>query len=298
MSLLMNMETDIYSLLANEVYRKYPEAVQRISNDKLSVRYADMIPVILFNFTLYLDLQENFEIDLEHINFSDPKIQEDAYRFYERLQESSDNPMGLSSKMYRDMSDRNELHENDNYLAKMQQYKDLLLATENRTGIAVSVFLHTMNPPITDFFLVIYKSESLYQQKALSYGNEYKYVFIEPAEDGTYDGEYSVVLYIEAEFIRLQGFVGLYDIRNEDMKENIILCNPVPIQGSNNLFIVGKFYINDNDSSWITTKTKSQPNPAHQYMHMPQNDTPYLGLGVHRGNYSRDDQDDKGDVFQ
>jgi hypothetical protein len=295
----VGMESDIFHILANEIYRKYPEAVQRISNDKLSVRYADMIPVILFNFTLYLDLQERVEIDVDQINFSDPKIQSDAFRFYERLQDTGDNPMNIGSKMYREMQhDRNDMHDNDN-LTKMQQYKDLLLTTESRTGIAVSVFLHTMNPPIADFFLVIYKSESLYQQKALSYGNEYKYVFIEPGEDGTYDGEYSVVLYIEAEFVRLQGFVGLYDIRGDELKENIILCNPVPIQGSNNLFIVGKFYINDNDSSWITTKTPTPP-PQHHYMHMPHSDVSYLGgLGsVHRGNsYSREDTDDKGDVF-
>ena len=99
----VSMESDIFPLLASEIYRKYPDAVNRSNNEKLSVRYADMIPVILFNFTLYLDLQERFDIDLDQIKFSDPKIRQDAQTFYERLKATEEDPMrSLGSKIYSD----------------------------------------------------------------------------------------------------------------------------------------------------------------------------------------------------
>eukprot|EP01129_Flabellula_baltica_P011579 TRINITY_DN5102_c0_g1_i1.p1 TRINITY_DN5102_c0_g1~~TRINITY_DN5102_c0_g1_i1.p1 ORF type:complete len:694 (-),score=119.37 TRINITY_DN5102_c0_g1_i1:47-2128(-) len=265
----VGLDSDIFAVMANEIYRKYPDAVTSQSNSELrSVRYCDMIPVILFNFTLYLDVPELPSLDLDRFNFSDAEIRDDAYRFYNLLKSSyptsdvHNDSLDISSGLYHQNT---HIKSETEHLMKMQNYKDLLLQTENRTGIAVSVYLHTMIPEMTDFFLVIYKSESLYQQKALSCGSEYKYVFIEPEEDN-YNGEYSVVLYIEADSVRLEGFVGLYDLRGDSIKQNIILCNPIPITDSANLFIVGKFYISDEDSNWISSKTVKTPSSPSPYM--------------------------------
>eukprot|EP01130_Rhizamoeba_saxonica_P009194 TRINITY_DN373_c2_g1_i5.p1 TRINITY_DN373_c2_g1~~TRINITY_DN373_c2_g1_i5.p1 ORF type:complete len:428 (-),score=93.68 TRINITY_DN373_c2_g1_i5:333-1616(-) len=195
--------------------------------------------------------KENLPAPNEYILMSYPVLQKHGSGTIKRKRKDSENVSVKRRKKSCKLDKKPVILKEDDQFGGNDDFQKVIahVKKQKKSKVAISILHKSVNIG-NRYFLVLYKNGNLYSEQVIE-SEEYKYILIEPEEDGSFDGVYTAVVCFKDQPIALDGaMTSLIDLRNGE-SPYFLPCNITPISKQCNLWSIGKFSINDRGFKWI-----------------------------------------------
>eukprot|EP01129_Flabellula_baltica_P000566 TRINITY_DN10552_c0_g1_i1.p1 TRINITY_DN10552_c0_g1~~TRINITY_DN10552_c0_g1_i1.p1 ORF type:complete len:463 (+),score=91.85 TRINITY_DN10552_c0_g1_i1:31-1419(+) len=235
------------SIIAEEIRRVFPEIV-KCGQFLYTAYYQDLIPVILYNLNLNIQLDREIVLpeDILRFNYSLEELRNLAVTTFGSIRQKT-----MVSAPIKNMDDLEEMKQ---FLEKNVLHQSDLLDK----NIAVGVYPKYEPYHYPQLFLAIYKEQDLLLQEPLTL-NQFCPLFLDAPQNITEPQHFTVSIYSLTEVPLISGYAALYDLRGNTPEQTIIILSPHLLEGSKYLYLVGSFYLHQDKITWASNQNYTQP---------------------------------------
>eukprot|EP01129_Flabellula_baltica_P016760 TRINITY_DN908_c0_g1_i1.p1 TRINITY_DN908_c0_g1~~TRINITY_DN908_c0_g1_i1.p1 ORF type:complete len:494 (+),score=76.27 TRINITY_DN908_c0_g1_i1:169-1650(+) len=257
-----NSNFTMLSVLADQILLYYPMIV-RTDHELTSIYYKDMIPVILSNINLSLEIPEQIlALSLDGINCSLPELTAMAHEEFNNIKFKVERARRFRSppimeSVFDKPKEAPKITNDENWtLGKLDIMKTYLssrvIPERGNDQLAVGILPHSTTPPSAPIYILIYRNEDMVSQK-LVLMEEFNVIYVDHTES-EYPVLYSVALFSTQKLPDIKGLVSLYDLRDQP-NQTIILMKTYDVPEVSHLSMVGKFTVAGSNATWERNET-------------------------------------------